>query len=92
MVDGLETVRVKGGAESSHTSKEMSPKLILRPLERFMIKIGCRVSPLLILSPFFLVYLKLFVGLSSRDNKTFIDFSLPILILCLLCFSITDHY
>lgn len=56
MVDGLETVRMKGGAESSHTSKEMSLKLILRPLERFMIKIGCRVSPLLILSPFFGIF------------------------------------
>lgn len=57
MVNGLETVRVKGGAESSHTSKEMSLKLILRPLERFMIKkIGCRVSPLLILSPCFGIF------------------------------------
>lgn len=53
MIDELETVRVKGWAESSHTSKEMSLKLILRPLERFLIKIGCRVSSLLILSPFF---------------------------------------
>lgn len=36
MVHGLETVRVKGASESSHTSNEMSLKLILRPLERFI--------------------------------------------------------
>lgn len=40
MVHELETSRVKRGAESSDTSKEMSLKLISRPLERFMIKIG----------------------------------------------------